>query len=96
MFCCSDALFIPNKLFNEVDPNFAKSTNNFINTAAIKVSPGPVKTLPIPFMIPWANLAPGPSPCNKSLIPFTTAENAFKISFAASEKPNSPSMDESF
>ena len=88
-------MFIPNKLFSEVDPNLARSTNNFINIALINASPGPLKTPPIPFIIPWANLAPVPSPCNKSLRPFTAAENTFKISFAASANPSSPSIDES-
>ena len=41
-------------------------------------------------------MAPAPSPCNKSVIPLTTEESPFKISPAASLKPNSPSTDESF
>ena len=87
---------MPNKLFRDPAPNFAKSINNFINIALINARPGPVKTPPIPLTILCANFEPIESPCNKSVIPLTTEENTFRISFAASVNPKSPITAESF
>ena len=87
---------MPKICLRDVEPNFAKSTKSLTNIAEIKASPGPVKTLPIPLISPCANLAPGPSPCNRSVIPLTTEESAFRISPAASLKPKSPRTEASF
>ena len=81
---------MPKSCLSDVTPNFAKSTNSFINIAVIKASPGPVNTPPIPFTIPLAKVEPIPSPSNKSFSDPNTELKVLSISPAASANPISP------